>query len=165
MDRLDTLHRAGQGTVLEPLLDAVTDLTALDAATLDADRAAAHAKAVEAANARVQQELRRLSGTERSTAADRSVAAADPVSDLLASLQSTVDDLLASLTSLDVGGVLSAVTGLLGGVLGAVTGLLGGGLPDTSTLPTETTLPSTSTLPDTSTLPPVTTLPALPTTG
>ncbi|WP_449349261.1 hypothetical protein [Streptomyces shaanxiensis] len=177
VDRLGTLHRAGQGTVLEPLLDAVTDLTALDATTLDADRAAAHAKAVEAANARVQQELRRLSGTERSTAADRSVAAADPVSDLLASLQSTVDDLLSSLTSLDVGGVLSAVTGLLGGVLGAVTGLLGGGLPDTSTLPTdtalpststlptETALPSTSTLPDTSTLPPVTTLPALPATG
>ncbi|MFF7050248.1 hypothetical protein ACFY94_17985 [Streptomyces griseorubiginosus] len=140
VDRLDALDRAEHGTVLAPLLDAVTDVTALDATTLDADSAAAHAKAVAAANARVQQELRRLSGTDRSA-----VAAADPVSDLLASLQSTVDDLLGSLTSLDLGGVLSAVTGLLGDVLGAVTGLLGGlsSLPALPEVPALPELPAT----------------------
>ncbi|MFC8430586.1 hypothetical protein [Streptomyces sp. NPDC057253] len=159
VDRVEALERAEHGTVLKPLLDAVTDLTALDATTLDADRAAAHAKAVEAANTRVQQELRRVSGTDRSA-----VAAADPVSDLLDSLQSTIDDLLSSLTSLDLGGVLGAVTGLLGDVLGAVTGLLGGGLP-TAELPTTTELPAATTLPSTDTLPSATTLPALPATG
>ncbi|MGC0399229.1 nitroreductase [Streptomyces sp. SAI-126] len=122
-DRLDAVDRAEHGSVLQPLLDAVAGLTALDGTHLDASEAAAHAKAVEAANTEVREQLRQLTGTERSA------AAADPVSDLLASLQSTVDDLLSSLTSLDVGGVLGAVTGLLGTVLGAVTGLLGGGLP------------------------------------
>ncbi|WP_020133380.1 hypothetical protein [Streptomyces sp. 351MFTsu5.1] len=136
VDRLDALDRAEHGTVLAPLLDAVTDVTALDATTLDADSVATHAKAVAAASARVQQELRRLSATDRSA-----VAAADPVSDLLASLQSTVDDLLGSLTSLDLGGILSAVTGLLGDVLGAVTGLLGGGLPSLPALPEVPALP------------------------
>ncbi|MEU9328768.1 hypothetical protein AB0D91_34105 [Streptomyces canus] len=122
-DRLDTLDRSMHGSVLQPLLDAVTDLTALDGTHLDASEAAAHAKAVKAANAEVQEQLRQLSDT------DRSVAAADPVSDLLAALQSAVDDLLTSLTSLDLGGVVGSVTGLLGSVVGAVTGLLGGGLP------------------------------------
>jgi hypothetical protein len=134
-DRLEALDRAGHVRVLQPLqplLDAVTDLTALDGTRLDAGEAAAHAKAVKAANAEVQGELRKLSGTDRSV---RSAAAADPVDDLLASLQSTIDDLLESLTSLDIGGVLGAVTGLLGSVVEAVTGLLGGGLP---------TLPATS---------------------
>ncbi|MFF7648013.1 hypothetical protein [Streptomyces canus] len=90
---------------------------------LDASEAAAHAKAVEAANTEVRQQLRQQSGT------DRDAAAADPVSDLLDSLQSTIDDLLKSLTSLDLNGVLGSVTGLLGTVIGTVTGLLGGGLP------------------------------------
>ncbi|MET9785173.1 hypothetical protein [Streptomyces canus] len=123
-DRLDALDRSAHGSVLQPLLDAVTDITALDGTHLDASEAAAHAKAVKAANAEVQEQLRQLSATDRSAA-----AAADPVSDLLASLQAAVDDLLKSLTSLDLGGVVGSVTGLLGSVVGAVTGLLGGGLP------------------------------------
>jgi hypothetical protein len=124
-DRLDALDRAGHGGLLQPLqplLEAVTDLTALGGTRLDASEAAAHAKAVEAANTEVREQLRQLNGT------DRSAVTADPVSDLLDSLQSTIDDLLTSLTSLDIGGVLGAVTGLLGSVAGAVTGLLGGGL-------------------------------------
>jgi hypothetical protein len=136
VDRLDALDRAERGSVLQPLLDAVADITALDGTHLDASEAAAHAKAVEAANAQVQERLRQLSGT------DRSAAAADPVSDLVASLQSTIDSLIKSLTSLDLGGVLSAVTGLLGSVLGAVTGLLGGGLPSLPALPSVPSLPS-----------------------
>ncbi|NEA98194.1 hypothetical protein [Streptomyces sp. SID13726] len=136
VDRLDALDRAEHGSVLQPLLDAVTDVAALDDTGLDADVAAAHAKAVEEANAKVQEQLRQLAGT------DRSAAAADPVSDLLASLQSTVDNLLKALTSLDLGGVLSAVTGLLGTVVGAVTGLLGGGLPSLPALPQLPALPS-----------------------
>ncbi|MET7691707.1 hypothetical protein ABZT06_27635 [Streptomyces sp. NPDC005483] len=107
-------------------MDAVTDIPALDGSRLDASEAAAHAKAVEAANTEVREKLRQLSGSV--TATDRS-AAADPVSDLLDSLQSTIDDLLKSLTSLDLNGVVGAVTGLLGTVVGTVTGLLGGGLP------------------------------------
>ncbi|MET7735347.1 hypothetical protein ABZT02_28860 [Streptomyces sp. NPDC005402] len=123
-DRLDALDRAEHGSVLRPLLDAVTDITAQDGNRLDASEAAAHAKAVAAANAEVQEKLRQPSGS----GTDRS-AAADPVSDLLDSLQSTIDDLLKSLTSLDLNGVVGAVTGLLGAVVGTVTGLLGGGLP------------------------------------
>ncbi|MFF1308731.1 hypothetical protein [Streptomyces sp. NPDC058307] len=136
-ERLDALDRAGHVRglkPLQPLLDAVTDLTALDGTRLDAGKADAHAKAVKAANAEVREQLRKKSGT------DRSVAAADPVSDLLDSLQATIDDLLESLTSLDIGGVLGAVTGLLGSVVEAVTGLLGGGLP---ALPTVPALPTT----------------------
>jgi hypothetical protein len=125
-DRLDALNRPEHGGLLQPLqplLGTVTDLLSLNAGHLDASEAAAHAKAVEAANTEAQEKLGQLNGT------DRSAAAADPVSDLLGSLQSTIDDLLKSLTSLDVGGVLGAVTGLLGSVVGTVTGLLGGGLP------------------------------------
>ncbi|MEU0026292.1 hypothetical protein [Streptomyces sp. NPDC006335] len=132
LDRLDTLNRPEHGGLLQPLqplLGTVTDLLSLNARHLDASEAAAHAKAVEAANTEAQEKLGQLNGT------DRSAAAADPVSDLLDSLQSTIEDLLKSLTSLDVGGVLGAVTGLLGSVIGTVTGLLGGGLP---------TLPATS---------------------
>ncbi|WP_329596892.1 hypothetical protein OIE43_08275 [Streptomyces pseudovenezuelae] len=124
--RLDALDRSGHSGLLQPLqplLGAVTGLTGLNGAHLDASEAAAHAKAVEAANTEVRELLRQQSGAERAA------AAADPVSDLLDSLQSTIDDLLKSLTSLDVGGVLGAVTGLLGTVVGTVTGLLGGGLP------------------------------------
>lgn len=134
VDRLDALDRAEHGSVLQPLLDAVADITALDGTHLDASEAAAHAKAVEAANAQVQEQLRQLSGSDRA-------AAADPVSDLVASLQSTIDKLVTSLTSLDLGGVLSAVTGLLGSVLGAVTGLLGG-LPSLPALPAVPAVPS-----------------------
>jgi hypothetical protein len=132
LDRLDALNRPEHGGLLQPLqplLGTVTDLRSLNARHLDASEAAAHAKAVEAANTEAQEKLGQLNGT------DRSAAAADPVSDLLDSLQSTIEDLLNSLTSLDVGGVLGAVTGLLGSVVGTVTGLLGGGLP---------TLPATS---------------------
>ncbi|MET8078640.1 hypothetical protein [Streptomyces sp. NPDC005303] len=127
-DRLDALDRAEHGSVLQPLLDAVTGIPALDGDRLDASEASAHAKAVAAANTEVQKKLRQLSG--RGT--DRAVAA-DPVSDLLDSLQSTIDDLLKSLTSLDLTGVVGAVTGLLDTVVGTITGLLGGALP---TLPT-----------------------------
>ena len=132
LDSLDALNRPEHGGLLQPLqplLGTVTDLLSLNARHLDASEAAAHAKAVEAAHTEAREKLGQLNGT------DRSAAAADPVSDLLDSLQSTVEDLLKSLTSLDVGGVLGAVTGLLGSVVGAVTGLLGGGLP---------TLPATS---------------------
>lgn len=140
-DRLDALDRAGHVRGLKPLrplLDAVTGLTALDGTRPDASEAAAHAKAVKAANTEVREQLRKQSAT------DRSVAAADPVSDLLDSLQATIDDLLESLTSLDIGGVLDAVTGLLGNVVGAVTGLLGGDLPALPTLPTVPALPTTT---------------------
>ncbi|MDH6515516.1 hypothetical protein M2163_007505 [Streptomyces sp. SAI-135] len=126
LDHLDALEGPGHGGLLQPLrplLDAVTDLVSLNGRHLDASEAAAHAKAVAAANTELREKLGHRNGT------DRSVPAADPVSDLLDSLQSTIDDLLESLTSLDVGGVLGAVTGLLGSVVGAVTGLLGGGLP------------------------------------
>ncbi|MEU0947901.1 hypothetical protein ABZ379_35140 [Streptomyces canus] len=125
-DRLDTLNRSGHGGLLQPLqplLGAVTGLVGLNGTHLDASEAAAHAKAVEAANTEVREQLRQQSGT------DRAAAAADPVSDLLDALQSTIDDLLKSLTSLDLNGVVGSVTGLLGAVVGAVTGLLGGGLP------------------------------------
>jgi hypothetical protein len=131
LDRLDASdrpERAGLLQPLQPLLGAVTDLVSLNGRHLDASEAAAHAKAVEAANTEAREKLGQLNGTDRS-------AAADPVSDLLDSLQSTIGDLLESLTSLDVGGVVGAVTGLLGSVVGTVTGLLGGGLP---TLPTTT---------------------------
>ncbi|RRR76495.1 hypothetical protein [Streptomyces sp. RP5T] len=123
-DHLDALDRAEHDSVLRPLLDAVTGIPALEGERLDASEAAGHAKAVAAANAEVREELRELSGSGTGRS-----AAADPVSDLLDSLQATIDDLLESLTSLDVGGVLGAVTDLLGSVTGAVTGLLGGGLP------------------------------------
>ncbi|MEU6348391.1 hypothetical protein ABZ896_03600 [Streptomyces sp. NPDC047072] len=134
------LHTLGadRAGVLQPLLDAVTAIPVRPGEHLGAAEAAAHAKAVEAANATVQERLRNLAATDRSAAGtDR---AADPVSDLLATVQSTVDALLKALTSLDLGSVLSAVTGLLGTVIGAVTGLLGGGLPTdslTDTLPTD----------------------------
>jgi hypothetical protein len=125
-DRLDALDRDGHGGLLQPLqplLGAVTGLLGLNGTHLDAGEAAAHAKAVEAANTAVREQLRQQSGT------DRAAAAADPVSDLLDSLQSTIDDLLESLTSLDLNGVLGSVTGLLGTVVGTVTGLLGGQPP------------------------------------
>ncbi|WP_053852182.1 hypothetical protein [Streptomyces sp. NRRL B-24085] len=129
LNRLDVLDRPEHGGLLQPLrplLDAVTDLVSLRGRSLDTSEAAARAKAVEAANTEVRERLAQRHGS------DRSLAAADPVSDLLDSLQSTIDDLLESLTSLDVGGVLGAVTGLLGSVVGTVTGLLGGGLPTSS---------------------------------
>ncbi|MFJ6390094.1 hypothetical protein ACIQJT_21090 [Streptomyces sp. NPDC091972] len=129
LNRLDVLDRPEHGSLLQPLrplLDAVTDLVSLRGRSLDASEADARAKAVEAANTEVREKLAHRNGS------DRSLAAADPVSDLLDSLQSTIDDLLESLTSLDVGGVLGAVTGLLGSVVGTVTGLLGGGLPTSS---------------------------------
>lgn len=127
-----TLSSALTGTdgadVLKPLLDAVAAISVPASGHLDAAEAAAHAKAVEAANATVQERLRNLAATDRSAAAaeNRSAAAADPVSDLLATIQSTVDSLLKALTSLDLGSVLGVVTGLLGTVVGVVTGLLGG---------------------------------------
>ncbi|MFF1719414.1 hypothetical protein [Streptomyces sviceus] len=129
-DRLDTLNRSGHGGLiqpLQPLLGAVTGLADLNGTHLDASEAAAHAKAVEAANTEVRKQLRQQSGT------DRAAAATDPVSDLLDSLQSTIDDLLESLTSLDLNGVLGSVTGLLGTVVETVTGLLGGALPSLPT--------------------------------
>ncbi|MFE3034241.1 hypothetical protein ACFXKY_21705 [Streptomyces canus] len=130
-DRLATLNRSGQGRQLQPLqplLGAVTGLVGLNGTHLDASEAAAHAKAVEAANTEVRKQLRQQSG-----GTDRAAAAADPVSDLVASLQSAIDDLLKSLTSLDLSGVLGSVTDLLDTVVETVTGLLGGALPSLPT--------------------------------
>lgn len=112
------------GGVLAPLLDAVTAIAEHAGGSLDAAEAAGYARALETANATVQEQLRTAAGTQRSVA-----PAADPVSDLLATVQSAVDGLLSALTSLDLSSVLSTVTGLLSTVVGAVTGLLGGGLP------------------------------------
>ncbi|MFF1293921.1 MULTISPECIES: hypothetical protein [unclassified Streptomyces] len=130
--------RAGAGTdtvlghdgALTPLLDTVAVLGEADGTRLDPEAAAAYAEELRAWNVTVQERLKTLDRP-----ADRSVAAADPVGDLLASLTSAVQGLISSLTSLDLGGVLSAVTGLLSPVLGLVTGLLGGGLPEVPALP------------------------------
>lgn len=130
--------RSGAGTetvlghdgALAPLLDSVAVLGEADGTRLDPEAAAAYAEELRAWNMTVQERLKTLDRP-----ADRSVAAADPVGDLLASLTSAVQGLISSLTSLDLGGVLSAVTGLLSPVLGLVTGLLGGGLPEVPALP------------------------------
>ncbi|MCT9076606.1 hypothetical protein [Streptomyces fulvoviolaceus] len=117
------------GDVLAPLLDAVTAIAEHAGGHLDAAEAAGYARSVETANATVQEQLRTMGGTATDST-QRSVApAADPVSDLLATVQSAVDGLLGALTSLDLSSVLGTVTGLLSTVVGAVTGLLGGGLP------------------------------------
>lgn len=123
LDQLDLLDRMDRGDVLAPLLDELTTLTRLDAGRLDTAEAARHAAALRTAHTTVQQRLQTLRAADR-TGTDRAAAAADPVTDLLAPLQSGVDALLKALTSLDPGAVLGAVTGLLAPVLGVVTGLL-----------------------------------------
>ncbi|WP_200304394.1 hypothetical protein [Streptomyces adelaidensis] len=143
LTQLDTLDRMDRGDVLAPLLAELTTIAKLDADRLDAPEAARHAKALAAAHATVQQRLKKLDTT---APAATGRAAADPVGDLLATLQSAVDGLLKALTSLDLGAVLGAVTGLLSPVLGVVTGLLqpvlglvtgllGGGVPTVPAAP------------------------------
>ncbi|SES27257.1 hypothetical protein SAMN04487983_103943 [Streptomyces sp. yr375] len=132
---------------LDPMLDALSGLADRTAGPLDATEAATVAKAVEKANASLQQRLKERAGATTPTSNRAGVAAADPVSDLVAQLQSAVSGLLTALTSLDLGAVLGAVTGLLAPVLGAITGLLGGALPSLPELPTLPTLPATEELP------------------
>ncbi|MEU7656884.1 hypothetical protein [Streptomyces lincolnensis] len=124
--RLDVLERADHEDVFAPLVDAVNSIALTEDGRLDPAEATRYAESVRAAHATVQQ---RLIAAGLPETAPESRAAADPVSDLLASLQKAVEGLLGSLTKLDLGGVLGAVTGLLTPVLGLVTGLLGGGLP------------------------------------
>lgn len=138
--RLGELERADHRGVLTPLLDALDALTTTDG-RLDTAHAAGYAQDVRTAHTAVQRRLADLAdhtGAVTPEAAAQSTpraAAADPVSDFLASLQSTVDALLKGLTSLDLGAILGAVTGLLSPVLGLVTGLLGGGVPEVAALP------------------------------
>ncbi|MCX4590519.1 hypothetical protein OG819_12340 [Streptomyces sp. NBC_01549] len=124
--------------VLRPLLD-VLSAVAARGGRLDAAEAAGYARALETANASL--ERRRKERTEAgvtvpvpvpvAVAVSVSVSVVDPVSDLLAQLQSTVDGLVKALT-----GTLGTVTGLLSPVVGVVTGLLGGGLSTLPALPT-----------------------------
>lgn len=115
-------HRA-----LAPLLDTLAGPGTAADTRLAPDVAASYAEELRAWNAAVQERL-------KDADARRSLAAADPVGDLLTSLTSAVQSLISSLTSLDLGGVLSSVTGLLSPVLGLVTGLLGGGVPQVPAL-------------------------------
>ncbi|WP_055542393.1 hypothetical protein [Streptomyces neyagawaensis] len=121
--RIGTLDRMDRGNVLAPLLRELTTLAQLEGDRLEPAAAARHADAVKRAHATVQKRLRTLHATTPVTL-QHAPAAADPVADLLAALQSAVDGLLETLTSLDLGAVLGAVTGLLSPVLGVVTGLL-----------------------------------------
>lgn len=130
--------------VLRPLLD-VLSAVAARGGRLDAAEAAGYARALETANASL--ERRRKERTEAgvtvpvtvpvpvavavAVSVSVSVSVVDPVSDLLAQLQSTVDGLVKALT-----GTLGTVTGLLSPVVGVVTGLLGGGLSTLPALPT-----------------------------
>jgi hypothetical protein len=148
--RIGTLDRMDRGNVLAPLLRELTALAQLEGDRLEPAAAARHADAVKRAHATVQTRLRTLHATTPVTlhpaptpaTADRitnpvapyrapgpvtpyrAAAAADPVADLLGTLQSAVDGFLKTLTSLDLGAVLGAVTALLSPVLGVVTGLL-----------------------------------------
>ncbi|MFE9767487.1 hypothetical protein ACFYPC_23685 [Streptomyces sp. NPDC005808] len=141
LERLDVLDRVNHhDPLLDPLLDVLSTLTARQAGgPLDAVEATGLATAVEAANASLQQRLKERVALTPNTTDRAGVAAADPVSDLVAQLQAAIDSLVKALTSLDLGGVLGAVTGLLGPVLGLVTGLLGGA---TSAVPALPALPA-----------------------
>lgn len=136
LEQLGVLDRADHYDVaLDPLLDELSTLAEREAGSLDTVEAAGLARAVETANASLQQRLKERAGVTSDTADRAGVAAADPVSDLVAQLQSAVDGLLKALTSLDLGAVLGAVTGLLSPVLGLITGLLGGATSALTTLP------------------------------
>ncbi|MCX5555556.1 hypothetical protein [Streptomyces sp. NBC_00038] len=136
LEQLGVLDRVDHYDVaLDPLLDELSTLAEREAGTLDAVEAAGLARAVETANASLQQRLKERAGVTSDTSDRAGVAAADPVSDLVAQLQSAVDGLLKALTSLDLGAVLGAVTGLLSPVLGLITGLLGGATSALTTLP------------------------------
>ncbi|MFD5624724.1 MULTISPECIES: hypothetical protein [unclassified Streptomyces] len=139
-ERIDVLDRANHHSELTPLLDVLSTLAEREAGPLEAGEAAGLARAVETANGSLQERLKERAGA----AGDRAAAAADPVSDLLANLQSAIDELVKSLTSLDLGGVLGSVTGLLTPVLDLVTGLLGGA---TSAVPAAPAAPQLPALP------------------
>lgn len=152
MTQLDTLDRMDQNDVLAPLLGELTTLAQLKGDRLEPAVAARHAKAVTEAHTTVRERLRKMNATAPVTP-HRAPAAADPVGDVLDSLQSAVDGLLKALTSLDLSAVLGVVTGLLSPVLGTVTGLLspvlglvggllGGGAPSVPALATPNTAPN-----------------------
>ncbi|MEU0971131.1 hypothetical protein ABZ357_39105 [Streptomyces sp. NPDC005917] len=121
LDRVEAMDTTRYDRALTPLLNTLPDLTAAHGTAVDPARAAAYAKEVQEWSAALQKRLKQL----KPGASDRSVRAADPVSDLLNAVQAAVNSLLSSLTTLDLGGVVSAVTGLLDPILEAVTGLLG----------------------------------------
>jgi hypothetical protein len=123
LDQLDLLDRMDRDDVLAPLLGELTTIAKLDTGRLDKTEAARHAAALRTAHTTVQQRLQKLRAAQPA-GTHRAAAAADPVTDPLATLQSAVDALLRALTSLDQGAVLGAVTTLLAPVLGVVTGLL-----------------------------------------
>ncbi|MFC7258769.1 hypothetical protein [Streptomyces lutosisoli] len=116
-----------------------------ESGTLDSAEAAGYARSLETANASLQQRLKDRTGSTTDRAA---VAAADPVSDLVAQLQSTVSGLVQALT-----GAVGTATGLLSSVLGVVTGLLGTGLPSLPALPAAGSPATTAGSPTTVVLP------------
>ncbi|MFG3295125.1 hypothetical protein ACGF3G_40770 [Streptomyces sp. NPDC048179] len=144
LDRVEAMDTTRYDRALTPLLDTLPDLVTGHGTRLDPDRAAAYAKAVREWSSTVQQRLRHLEPGAADRAHRTPTRAADPVTDLLNSVQAAVDGLLTSLTSLDLGGVVSAVTGLLAPILSAVTGLLGT-VPDLPALPAADTLTSATT--------------------
>ncbi|MFD9325392.1 hypothetical protein [Streptomyces sp. NPDC060065] len=150
LEQLGVLERADHDDLaLDPLLDELSTLAERESGTLDAVEAAELTRVVETANASLQQQLKERAGVTSNTADRAGVAAADPVSDLVAQLQSAVDGLLKALTSLDLGAVIGAVTGLLSPVLGLVTGVLGGvtsAIPPVPALPAVPAAGSTATV-------------------
>jgi hypothetical protein len=147
LEQLDAVDQADRGGVLTPLLDAASASTQRADGRLDAAEAAGLAQAVRTANTTVQDRLKAVDATSVNTTGSviehrAAVPSVDPVSDAVATVQSTVDALLKALTSLDLSSVLGAVTGLLSSVVGVVTGLLGGGLPALPSLPAAGSLPT-----------------------
>jgi hypothetical protein len=147
LEQLDAVDQADRGGVLTPLLDAASAITQRADGRLDAAEAAGLAQAVRTANTTVQDRLKAVDATSVNTTGSviehrAAVPSVDPVSDAVATVQSTVDALLKALTSLDLSSVLGAVTGLLSSVVGVVTGLLGGGLPALPSLPAAGSLPT-----------------------
>jgi len=124
--RFAVVDRQKRDDTFAPLVEAATRIAEGARTGMDASEATAYADALRTANAEVRQRLADAKGgTDR---------AADPVSDVVATVQSLVDTLLKALTSLDLPGVLSTVTGLLSTVVGVVGGLLGG-LPPLPAVP------------------------------
>lgn len=137
LNRIGVLERADRTDVLAPVLNVLTDLTEqTGTGRLNAAQAAGFAKAVETANTSLKQRLAERTGTTTRAAAAIAIAMADPISDLLAQLQSTLSGLLDTVTGL-VGGLLGTVTGLVGGLLDTLGKLLGGLLGSLPPLPVE----------------------------
>jgi hypothetical protein len=135
LDALDELDDEG---ALTPLLDVMTSLVERGGSRLAPTEAARYAKDLEAANTKVQQRLRDLDSTALRHTRRSPAPTADPVTDVVGSLQTAVQDLTDALTTtLDLGEVLDAVTGLLDPMIGTVTGVLGGVLGVLPPLPAE----------------------------